>query len=187
MTSTWHINNAITTITNGGVIAYPTEAVWGLGCDPWQADAVQSILYLKNRPEHKGLILVASRWQHIQPLLENLSDQHIESLRHTWPGPFTWLLPDPKQWVPAWIKGQHKTVAVRISAHQGVKQLCDKLKGPIVSTSANPAGAPPARTPLKIKQYFGAQLDYILPGTLGGQTQPTQVRDLLTNRIVRLG
>lgn len=187
MINTWHLRNAIHVIDQGGVIAYPTEAVWGLGCDPWQFQAVQRILQLKYRPQHKGLILVASRWQHIHPLLENLTDAHIDSLRNTWPGPFTWLLPDPKQWIPSWIKGEHSTVAVRISAHPDVVKLCDAVQGPIVSTSANPAGAPPALTRLKIKQYFGGQLDYILPGQLGAQTQPTQVKNLLTNRIVRLG
>ncbi|MDP6969183.1 MAG: Sua5/YciO/YrdC/YwlC family protein [Gammaproteobacteria bacterium] len=186
MTSDWHINNAVAAVRQEGVIAYPTEAVWGLGCDPWSLSAVQQIWRLKQRPWHKGLILVASRWQHIQPLIEPCDDEQIERLTNTWPGPNTWLLPDVGNWVPVWIKGQHTSVAVRISAHPLVSRLCDALGGPIVSTSANPAAVAPARTRLKVRQYFGAQLDYVLPGHLGMSRQPTQVRDLLTNKIIRV-
>ena len=186
MTSDWHINNAVAAVRLGGVIAYPTEAVWGLGCDPWSLSATQQIWRLKQRPWYKGLILVASLWRHIQPLIESCDEGQIERLRNTWPGPNTWLLPDTGNWVPAWIKGQHTSVAVRISAHPLVSRLCDALDGPIVSTSANPAGARPARTRLKVRQYFSEQLDYVLPGNLGALQQPTQVRDLLTDNIIRI-
>lgn len=185
MTSDWHLNNAVATVRQGGVIAYPTEAVWGLGCDPWDLQAVQQIWQLKQRPWHKGLILVASRWQHIQPLIAHLNDEQIQRLRNTWPGPNTWLLPDDVNWVPQWIKGQHESVAVRISAHPLVERLCDALGGPIVSTSANPASLAPAKTRLKLRQYFGEDLDYVLPGNLGASFQPSQVRDLITNKIIR--
>ena len=185
MTSAWHIRNAALKVAQGGVIAYPTEAVWGLGCDPWNLQAVQEIWRLKHRPWHKGLILVASRWQHIQPLIANLNDEQSERLRQRWPGPYTWLLPDDEDWVPAWVKGEHSSVAVRISAHPLVGKLCDELGGPIVSTSANPAGAPPARSRFKVRQYFAEQLDYILPGNLGANAQPTQVRDLVSDQIIR--
>jgi len=185
MTSDWHVHNALAAVRQGGVIAYPTEAVWGLGCDPWNRQAVQQIWDLKQRPWHKGLILVASRWHHIQPLLANLNDAQIQRLNNTWPGPITWLLPDDQHWVPLWVKGYHESVAVRISAHPLVARLCDELGGPIISTSANPAAAPPAKTRLKLRQYFAQQLDYVLPGNLGSCQQPSQVRDLVTGEIIR--
>ena len=186
MTSQWHINNAVLAVRQEGVIAYPTEAVWGLGSDPWSLSAVQQIWRLKQRPWHKGLIMVASRWQHIQPLIAHCDEEQVQRLNNTWPGPYTWLLPDPDNWVPDWIKGQHQSAAVRISAHPLIGQLCDALGGPIVSTSANPATVAPARTRLKVRQYFGEQLDYVLPGQLGASNQPTQVKDLLTDQIIRV-
>lgn len=185
MSTDWHLKGAHQAIAAGGVIAYPTEAVWGLGCDPWNQAAVLRLLELKQRPVHKGLILVASRWSQFEPLLEGLSDAHIARLSNTWPGPYTWLMPDPNDWVPRWIKGQHDSVALRLSDHPTIKALCGRLGQPLVSTSANRAGQSPARTSLKIKQVFGHQLDYMLPGQLGRQRQPSEVRDLLSNRLIR--
>ncbi|HIG36186.1 MAG TPA: tRNA threonylcarbamoyladenosine biosynthesis protein RimN, partial [Oceanospirillaceae bacterium] len=105
--SYWHLQCATQNLKLGGVIAYPTEAVWGFGCDPWDDKAVARMLNLKQRPMHKGLILVASQLCQLQPLIKHLSNAQIEQLRQTWPGPTTWLLPDPESWEPPWIKGQH--------------------------------------------------------------------------------
>ncbi|MDC9719183.1 MAG: Sua5/YciO/YrdC/YwlC family protein [Gammaproteobacteria bacterium] len=181
----WHLKCATRTLVMGGVIAYPTEAVWGLGCDPWDADAVERILTLKKRPMYKGLILVASQWNQVQPLIEGLSEAQIEQLNLSWPGPTTWLIPDPTNWVPPWIKGQHQSVALRVSAHPLVAALCDRFKGPIVSTSANLAGRRPAMSRLHIERIFGRQLDYVINGELGLHKQPSQVKDLVTGQVIR--
>ena len=183
--SPWHLTCATQTLAMGGVIAYPTEAVWGLGCDPWSQLAVDRLLKLKQRPMHKGLILVASQWSQFQPLVEALSDHQIEQLNRSWPGPTTWLIPDPKGWVPPWIKGQHSSVALRVSAHPLVVALCDRFNSPIVSTSANLAGRQPARSRLHIARTFGDQLDYVVNGELGQSKQPSQVKDLVSGQIVR--
>ncbi|HCH32804.1 MAG TPA: tRNA threonylcarbamoyladenosine biosynthesis protein RimN [Oceanospirillaceae bacterium] len=183
--SYWHLQCATQNLTFGGVIAYPTEAVWGFGCDPWDDQAVARILNLKQRPMHKGLILVASQWSQLRPLMQHLSSTQIEQLRQTWPGPTTWLLPDPESWVPPWIKGQHTSVAIRVSAHPVVQALCDSFGGPIVSTSANVAGRNPAMSRLHIEQRFGGELDYVLNGPLGQNKQPSQVKDLVSGRIIR--
>lgn len=181
----WHLTCATQTLVMGGVIAYPTEAVWGLGCDPWNEAAVYRILQLKQRPMHKGLILVASQWSHFQPLVEALTAAQIEQLNATWPGPTTWLMPDPQAWVPPWIKGQHKSVALRVSAHPLVARLCDRFGGPIVSTSANLAGRQPARSRLHILRTFGDQLNYVVSGELGQSKHPSQVKDLVSGQIIR--
>lgn len=183
--SDWHLTCAIQALTTGGIIAYPTEAVWGLGCDPWNVLAVDKILELKQRPMYKGLILVASQWSQFEPLTAALTKQQIEQLNASWPGPNTWLIPDPQDWVPLWIKGQHTSVALRVSAHPLVAALCDRFNGPIVSTSANLAGCEPARSRSQIDLTFGDQLDYVIDGELGQNKQPSQVKDLVSGQIIR--
>ncbi len=182
-----HIDNAVTQLHNGGVIAYPTEGVWGLGCDPFDEAAVLRILRLKKRPVEKGLILVAAGVDQIAALLASLTSAERAIVLATWPGPTTWLLPDPEQRVPAWIKGKFATVAVRVSAHPGVIRLCRAFGGPLVSTSANPADAPPATTRVRVLTWFGDELDYVVPGRLGGQQGPSTIRALHSTVPVRAG
>lgn len=181
-----HIQNAVAQLHGGGVIAYPTEGVWGLGCDPFDEAAVMRILQLKKRPVEKGLILVAADVSQIAALLEPLSAAERARVLATWPGPTTWLLPDPDQRVPAWIKGKFATVAVRVSAHPGVVRLCRAFGGPLVSTSANPADAPPAKNRVRVLTWFGDSLDYVVPGRLGGQQGPSTIRDLHSAAPVRV-
>lgn len=180
-----HILNAVEALKHGGVIAYPTEGVWGLGCDPFNEQAVLRVLRLKRRPLAKGLILVAADMAQIAPLLAALSEPELALLRSSWPGPTTWLLPDPDQVIPAWIKGNFATVAVRVSAHPVVVGLCRAFGGPLVSTSANPAAAPPALSRLRVLSWFGPQLDYVVPGRLGGLKGPSTIRDLRGSALIR--
>ncbi|WP_286240670.1 L-threonylcarbamoyladenylate synthase [Neptuniibacter halophilus] len=181
----WHINQSVRAIRRGGVIAYPTEAVWGLGCDPFNEDAVSHLLAIKRRPMHKGLVLVAADLQQIDFLLQDLSDDEYTKVTANWPGPYTWILPDKRGLIPHWIKGKHDAVAVRVSAHKQVKRLTEAYGSFIVSTSANPAAHDPAKDSLRVKTYFGEKLDYLLPGELGDLAQPTQIRDLKSDRLVR--
>ncbi|WP_297311064.1 Sua5/YciO/YrdC/YwlC family protein [Neptuniibacter sp.] len=181
----WHIRQSARAMRRGEVIAYPTEAVWGLGCDPFDREAVQHLLDIKRRPMHKGLVLVAGNLSQIDFLLRDLSSEDYARVTANWPGPFTWILPDPEDQIPHWIKGDHSAVAVRVSAHLGVKRLTEEYGSFIVSTSANPAAYPPARDVLRVKTYFGDQLGYVLPGDLGGLAQPTQIRDLRSDQLVR--
>jgi L-threonylcarbamoyladenylate synthase len=175
---------ALQAIAGGGVIACPTEAVWGLSCDPWNRGAVQRLLALKGRSPAKGLILVAAMEQQFDFLLAGLGPEQRQALSASWPGPSTWLVPHHGR-VPAWIHGEHATVAVRVSAHPVVSALCAGWDGPLVSTSANPAGSRPPRRAYQVKRYFGEQLDYLLPGAVGHSGRPTEIRDLATGRIIR--
>jgi L-threonylcarbamoyladenylate synthase len=183
--ATQHIRRAVTCLQKGGVIAYPTEGVWGLGCDPYHAAAVERLLQLKQRPVEKGLILVAATMKQIAPLLSPLSAAQLLLLKQSWPGPVTWLLPDPDQLVPVWIKGQFTTVAVRVSAHPIVVRLCSAFGGPLVSTSANPASLSPATNQLRVLTMFGSRLDYVVPGKLGGLLGPTKICDLNSTDVIR--
>ena len=183
MHSSWQVQRVARVVRQGGVIAYPTEAVWGLGCDPWDELAVGRLLALKDRPVHKGLILVADSIQQFDFLLADLPERWIDRLASTWPGPNTWLVPHQER-LPVWITGQHDSVALRVSDHPRVRDLC-ALTGPLVSTSANPAGRPAARSRLRVEQYFHGQLDAVLGGAPGGRRNPSLIRDLRTGDVIR--
>ena len=172
-------------LDKGGIIAYPTEAVYGLGCLPDKRDAVCRLLQLKKRSVSKGLILVAAFPEQLEKYVCYPGASVRERLFASWPGPVTWLLP-AKQEAPDWIKGSHTTIAVRVSGHPVVRALCREA-GALVSTSANPEHKLPARTLRKVVEYFGHSLDYIVPGEVGGLAGPTEIRDAVSGEIIRPG
>jgi L-threonylcarbamoyladenylate synthase len=175
---------AVQALEAGGVVACPTEGVWGLSCDPDQARAVERLLALKRRPVEKGLILVAASESQLAFLLADLDADQRARLSASWPGPNTWLVPHRGRLQP-WIYGEHDTVAVRVSDHPVVRDLCLAWGGPLVSTSANPAGSRPPVAAFQVRRYFGQQLDCILPGRVGQSRRPSTIRDLASNRIIR--
>ncbi|MGH1472017.1 MAG: L-threonylcarbamoyladenylate synthase [Cellvibrionaceae bacterium] len=181
------VQQAASAMMTGGVIAYPTESVWGLGCDPNNAHAVKRILTIKKRPAEKGLILVAANIEQFSPYLVDLSDSQLAQLQQTWPGPVTWLIPDIHHRVPHYIKGDFETVALRVSSHPIIQALCTVFGGPIVSTSANPAGLLPAKSAMGVNRYFYSRIDYIAPGNTLNLPKPTEIRDLLTGAVHRAG
>ena len=178
------IRQAAQWIALGEVVAYPTEAVWGLGCDPWNPHAVEKLLHLKQRPVAKGLILIAANIEQLQPLLQHLDPDHYQQLKRSWPAPLTWLVP-ASALVPPWIRGEHSTVALRVTDHPVAAALCNIFGGPIVSTSANPGQKPEARTALAVRRYFGRELAAITPGAVGAERKPSQIRDLISGRVLR--
>lgn len=183
MLTGWRLGQIQRVLLSGGVIAYPTEAVWGLGCNPWDSVAVARLLELKQRPVEKGLILVAARMDQFDFLLAGLPASQLARLELSWPGPNTWLVPHQDR-LPRWITGQHANVALRVSAHPIIRQLCSQF-GPLVSTSANVTGRPAARSRLRVAQYFGEQLDAVVPGMLGDQRNPSIIRDLQSDTVIR--
>lgn len=187
MLSLRHRLGAVSTLALGGVIAYPTEAVWGLGCDPFNEKAVNRLLALKQRPRHKGLILVAADLVQLAPLLDGLTQAQLRLLQESWPGPVTWLLPDPAHWVPSWVKGDFSTIAVRVSAHPVVRDLCLAWGGSLVSTSANRAGRPAIRTEWALRRHPLLNVDHVVPGFTQNRKNPSEIRDLTTGQIIRAG
>lgn len=168
----------------GKVIAYPTEAVYGLGCDPANETAVRHLLALKNRSAEAGLILLADSIDRLSPFVQPVAEELLGAALKTWPGPVSWLFPRADG-VPDWLAGKHSTVAVRVSAHGICRALCAAFGGAIVSTSANPAGAAPAASPGEVERYFGADIAGIVRGALGGYSKPSEIRDLVTGAVVR--
>ena len=184
LAATFRLRHAGRLLRAGAVVAYPTEAVWGLGCDPQDAAAVARLLVLKGRPWDKGLILIAATPDCLDGYLADDPAALPADVRESWPGPATWLLPAGPA-APAWITGRHPSLAVRVTAHPLAAALCRAFGGPLVSTSANPAGHPPARSALAVRRAFGDRLDLILNGPLGGLERPTPIRDARTGRYLR--
>lgn len=179
----WHSNCARRELEHGGVIAYPTEAVIGLGCDPWDEEAVAKVLWLKRRPVDKGLIVIAADVEQLAELVDFSRIPEPAQVTASWPGPVTWLAP-AHPGTPYWLTGRHDTLAVRVSAHPGVRELCDRV-GPLVSTSANPSGCLPARTTRRARAYFGLDVDCYVPGNVGAEARPSVIRDAQSGRVVR--
>ncbi len=184
MTSAWHLRRARDTIRAGGVIAYPTESVWGLGCEPLDVDALECILDLKGRDPRQGFILIAATRAQLDPYLGELTPAMEQDLRATWPGPVTWILPAADD-LPWELTGGRDTIAARVTAHPTARALCATAGMPVVSTSANLSGRPPARTRRRVEAAFGDAIDYIVPGRVGTLARPTQIRDARSGRVLR--
>ncbi|EHK5440680.1 Sua5/YciO/YrdC/YwlC family protein [Aeromonas hydrophila] len=177
---------AVAALQRDGVIAYATEAVFGLGCDPDSESAVHRLLAIKQRPVEKGLILIAADLAQLQDYidLDQLTSEQLARVEASWPGPFTWIMPARSN-TPAWLTGQFTTLAVRVTAHPQVQGLCRAFGKPLVSTSANLTGEEPARQVADIGELLASQLAYILPGEVGGQANPSEIKDARTGAIIR--
>ena len=185
-TPTLSLAEAITTLRTGGVIAYPTEGVWGLGCDPLDEVAVMRLLAIKQRAPDKGLILVGSQLEQLRPFLDitRLPADRLAEVLATWPGPHTWVMPAASD-APHWITGAHASVAVRISAHPQVVKLCNAFGGALVSTSANRAGQPAPSAREALDPALVAAVNGVTGGETGGLSSPTAIRDALNGQILR--
>jgi L-threonylcarbamoyladenylate synthase len=186
MSGDWQLRLAARCIRAGGVIAYPTEAVYGLGCAPLDGEAVFRLLAIKQRPLAQGLILIGADYAQLAPYVGRVPDPVMRRVRATWPGPVTWLLP-AAQGLPYWLRGAHTTIAVRVTAHPLAAALCRATGHALVSTSANRHRRPAARTALQVERHLGAELDYVLNGRVGPQKHPSEIRDALSGRVIRPG
>ncbi len=184
MASHWRLRQAARRLNGGGIVAYPTEAVYGLGCDPFNLDAVLRLLRVKQRPPGMGLILIGARFEQVAPFIGKIDRARLARVRRSWPGPHTWLLP-ASGLVPPWIRGAHESVALRVTAHPIAAALCEAFDGALVSTSANRHGLPPAASALDIRLRLGNEVDLVVPGETGGLARPTGIRDALSGRVVR--
>jgi L-threonylcarbamoyladenylate synthase len=178
------LRRAARIIAAGGIVAYPTESVYGLGCDPRRHDAVRRLRQLKHRAPDTGLILIAAREAQLLAYVDLDRAPGIERARATWPGPYTWLL-RAREDVSPWLRGNHETLAVRVTAHAGAAALCRHARSALVSTSANRHGRPPARSAAAVLREFGSSVDFILQGRLGGLPTPTEIRDAASGTLVR--
>lgn len=177
-----NLTAAAAAVKQGKVIAYPTEAVYGLGADPTQAPAVAKIYQLKKRDPSKGLIIVAANWGMVKHFTKPISS--YDKIFASWPGHVTWVFPASKE-APRLIQSPDGTVAIRVSAHPTIQALCTELNAPIVSTSANIQGEPPATTAAEAKEMFGQELAAIIDAPLGGNNSVSTIRNALDGSVLR--
>jgi len=179
-----HLRHAARVLRGGGLVAHATEAVFGLACDPLNAHALDRLMQLKSRPQSKGLILIGGHSEHLLCYASALPQECLQAVLACWPGPVSWVLParaglDPR------LTGGRQSIALRFTAHAQAARLCRYYGGALISTSANLSGHKPAVTELGVRRRFRQYIDYILPGRVGGQRQPSQIRDAVSGRILR--
>jgi L-threonylcarbamoyladenylate synthase len=170
-------------LKRGGVIAYATESCFGLGCDPRDPRAVGRILALKRRPRSKGLILVGSAFHQFARFLAPVPAGLAARFQEWWPGPNTLLLPISRR-CPAWLRGRHAKLAVRVTAHAETARLCNALDMALVSTSANLGGRHALKTAGACRAAFGNRV-WVLPGRVGRRRTPSTILDPLSGTVFR--
>lgn len=183
-----NVEQCVSALARGEVIAYPTEGVFGVGCDPDSPQAVQTLLDVKARDKAKGLILIAAEFSQLEGYIDfdSLSDEVKADVLATWPGPVTWVMPAGKK-TTDWVTGQFDTVAVRVSDHPDVRALCLSYGKPITSTSANLSGEAPCRSVEEVVKQLGERVPNVLEGKIGGRDKPTEIRDARSGKVLRQG
>jgi len=184
----WHGRLAVRALRQGGLVLHATEGVWGLACDPWNPVAVERLLALKGRSAGKGLIVIGAAKECFGDELAGVEPARRREVEESWPGAVTWVLPNRR--FPPWITGGRHTVAVRVPAHPQARAMCAAFGGPLVSTSANRAGRPPARRRLqavalarRVRRPRNADHLYLLPGETLGRRTPSEIRTLQGQRL----
>ena len=181
----WHLRLAVRVLRRGGLVLHAAEGVWGIAADPWNSDAIADLLMLKGRAHAKGLIIIGAEVGMFASEISTLDPAAQDRIAQSWPGPVTWIVPTDRY--PAWVTGRHDTVGIRVPGHPQARALSGLFGGPLVSTSANRSGRPPARCMLQATQFFRS-LDcqrlrsrrriYLLPGEIMGNAGPSEIRTL---------
>jgi len=182
MVSDFSIRHAAHVIRNGGIIAYPTDTIYGLGCDPYNAQAVLNINLLKQRPQNKQFILLAGDITQIKPLIVLDEEQQARITQTN--QPTSWIA-DASSQAPVWLTDQDNTLSIRVSKNAFIKKLCVALGHAIISTSANPSAKKPARNSLELHQYFHGRVDKILASHQKLNARPSKIIRLCDNRVIR--
>ena len=170
-------------LRDGGVICHACEGVWGLACDPFNEDAVRRILEIKQRPQSKGLIVIASKAAYFEPELAALNGSRRTTVEESWPGRTTWILPTTR--FPVWITGENASVAARVPGHQQARAIASLFDGPLVSTSANVATENPCETEDEAREKFGAMVDCVVHGAIKEHRGSSNIFDAITGKQLR--
>ena len=176
------VSRAADVLLRGGVIAYPTEGVFGLGCLPSDPEAVARVLDIKQRDASKGLILIAANADQFAGWIALPDGAALPDPDPT--HPITWIVP-PGPSVTPLLRGGHASIAVRITINPTARALCLAVDSPLVSTSANLSGKPVARNKNVLQRQFGSVVDYVVPGDCGPASGPSEIRDFLSGNILR--
>ena len=178
------IEQAAALLRAGGVLAYPTEGVYGLGCDPDNHEAFEKIFAMKRRAPEQGVLLIAADFEQVRDWIDEAPESAFTRAKTIWPGAHTFIFPRSPR-VPEWVVGGHAGIALRVTAHAPSAALCRAFGGPIISTSANRHGEAPARSAADIRAIFGDEPDGVLDAPLGGLDKPTPITDAVSGAIIR--
>lgn len=170
-------------LARGGLIAYPTESCYGLGCDPRNKRALKRLIALKGRDAGKGLLLIADHFRRLRRFVAALPPADLARMKRSWPGPVTWVVPASTA-CPPLLTGGRSTIAVRVTAHPVAARLCRMLGMALVSTSANKSGQKPARTAAQCRRAFGARVR-VIEGRIGARKRPSTLIDLASGTVLR--
>ncbi len=181
----WHLRLAVRVLRRGGLVLHAAEGVWGIAADPWNSEAIADLLMLKGRAHAKGLIVIGAGAEMFADEISILDPAARDRIAQSWPGPVTWIVPTYRY--PAWVTGRHHTVGIRVPGHPQARALSRLFGGPLVSTSANLSGRPPARRMLQATQFLHAPAGQrlrsrrricLLPGETMGNAGPSEIRTL---------
>lgn len=179
----FQLRQAVNALQQGKVVAYPTEAVYGVGCDPDNELALIELFLMKRRPLTKGVILIAANFNQLQDYIEPLDASVLAKLSATWPGPHSWVVP-ARPHISDLLTGGRSTVAVRVTAHPVASALCEAFGGPIVSTSANIHGLAPVTSGYQVRWQL-PDVAVVVDGSCDRKAKPSSIRDALTGEIIR--
>ena len=170
-----YINKAVDVLSKGGVIIYPTDTVYGIGCDIFNKEALERIFSIKNDSISKLFSFVCSDLKDIAKYAR-VSDYAYRTMKHLLPGPYTFILPAAKL-VPKKLWSKRKTVGIRVPNHAVTLTLVKEFGRPIISTSTTNRKGEVLIDPFEIKNIFNSQVDLMLAsGNLSGD--PSSVIDL---------
>lgn len=181
-----YINKAVEVLKNGGVIIYPTDTVYGIGCDIFNKEALERIFSIKHDTNTKLFSFVCSDLKNIS-LYAKVSDYAYRTMKHLLPGPYTFILPAAKN-VPKTLWTKRRTVGIRVPNHPIALQLVKEIGNPIISTSVTSRLGDILHDPYEIKAIFNSQVDLMLAsGILSGQ--PSSIVDLSEEEpeVIRVG
>ncbi|QCI16715.1 L-threonylcarbamoyladenylate synthase type 1 TsaC [Buchnera aphidicola (Aphis craccivora)] len=188
MIKNFHLNSLVYCIQKlycKKIIAYPTESMFGLGCDPDSKIAVDKLLNLKKRNIKKGFILVAAYYNQIKKYIDEtkISVNQKKNMFHYWPGHFTFLVPSSSL-TPYWLTGKSNNIAVRISNHLSIVKLCNTFGKPLISTSANFSNMPPCLTRESVLKNFGKDFP-LFNGNIGDEKNPSKIINIMNGNLIR--
>ncbi len=182
------IRRTVEVIRAGKLLLYPTDTIYGLGCDPFQPDALRRILELKGRASSKGLLVLVHSPAAALSLAVGVPSTFESLAARFWPGPVTFLLPAPSG-LPELLVGKGGLIGVRCPSHSFLGRLLTDLDSPLVSTSANISGKPEPHSIAELRQLFKGKVDLFLDAGQLPKRQPSSVIDLSVDppRLVRRG
>ncbi|MBI4531340.1 MAG: threonylcarbamoyl-AMP synthase [Candidatus Latescibacteria bacterium] len=182
------VGEAVRCLQAGGVLVYPTETVYGLGGDPFHKDVVERIRAIKEREENKGFLLLIPTMSVLEGLVGEIPEVGQQLMERFWPGPLTFVLKG-RSGLPSWLIGEDGTVALRVSSDPVVQAIVAMWGRPLISTSANRSGYPPALSVERLDPAIAGAVDLVIDGGCRSCPHPSTIVDVSSGgvRMVRVG